>query len=79
MKKSTKYQELQADFFHVVRQLGLANKEIKELRELRDVNRYEYKILQAENKRLREENEMLKEENENLGYEMREMGERCFD
>ncbi|PHC14398.1 hypothetical protein [Bacillus toyonensis] len=62
MKKKTEYQLLRDDFFHVTRQLGLANKEVRELRELREVNCHEYNILLKENKRLREENEMLNDE-----------------
>lgn len=62
MKKKTEYQMLRDDFFHLTNQLGIANRMVRELRELRDANHHEYNILQKENKRLREENEMLKDE-----------------
>ncbi|PFF41886.1 hypothetical protein [Bacillus cereus] len=62
MKKKTEYQLLRDDFFHATKQLGIANRMVRELRELRESDLHEYNILQKENKRLREENEMLKDE-----------------
>ncbi|PEA33025.1 hypothetical protein [Bacillus toyonensis] len=62
MKKKTEYQLLRDDFFHVTKQLGIANRMIRQLRKVRDANHHEYNILLKENKILREENEMLKDE-----------------